>query len=61
MYTDSGVLCIGGNQLVFKGLFRDKTFKPENIVQVGKKSSKKIKIRTKQSEIKNTEVFLLTL
>ena len=61
VYTDSGALCIEGNQLVFKGVFRDETFKPENIIQVEKKSSEKIKIRTQQSEIKNTEVFLLTL
>ena len=61
MYTDSGALCIEGNQLAFKGVFRDETFKPENLIQVEKKSSEKIKIRTQQSGIKNAEVFLLTL
>ncbi len=61
VYTDAGKLCIDGNQLIFKGVFRNETFKPENIIQVEKKSSEKIKIRTQHSGLTNAEIFLFTL
>jgi hypothetical protein len=61
IYTDAGTLKLEGNQLVFKGVFREETFTPANITHIEKKSSEKIRIFSKRNNFKNTEVFLITL
>jgi hypothetical protein len=61
VYTDAGTLRLEGNQLVFKGVFREETFNSANISHAEKKSSEKIRIFTKQNSLKNAEVFIITL
>lgn len=61
VYTDAGTLRMEGNQLVFKGVFREETFTPANITHMEKKSSEKIRIFSKPNNFKNAEVFLITL
>lgn len=61
VYTDAGTLSLENNQLIFKGVFREESFNPANISHVEKKSSEKIKIRSKPNRLKNAEVFLITL
>ncbi len=61
VYSDAGTLKLEGNQLVFKGVFREETFTPANITHIEKKSSEKIRISSKSNSYKNAEVFLITL
>ena len=61
VYTDSGTLELENNKIVFKGVFREETFSPSNIIHVEKKSSEKIKILSKQNKLTNADRFLITL
>ncbi len=61
VYTDAGTLRLEGNQLVFKGVFREETFTSANISHAEKKSSEKIRIFKKPNSLNNSEVFLITL
>lgn len=61
VYTDAGTLMLEGNQLVFKGVFREETFNPANISYAEKKSSEKIRIFSKPNNLRNAEIFMITL
>jgi len=61
VYTDAGTLELENNKIVFKGVFREETFSPSNIIHVEKKSSEKIKILSKQNKVTNADRFLITL
>ena len=61
VYTDAGTLELENNKIVFKGVFREETFSPSNIINVEKKSSEKIKILSKQNKLTNADRFLITL
>ena len=61
VYTDAGTLELENNKIVFKGVFREETFSPSNIIHVEKKSSEKIKILSKQNKLTNADRFLITL
>ena len=61
VYADAGMLELGKNEVVFKGVFSEKTFSPSNIIDVEKKSSEKIKIHVKQNNLKSPEMLLITL
>ena len=61
VYTDAGTLELENNKIVFKGVFREETFSPPNIIHVEKKSSEKIKILSKQNKLTNADRFLITL
>ena len=61
VYTDAGTLELENNKIVFKGVFREETFSPSNIIHVEKKSSEKIKILSKQNKLTNADRFLKTL
>ena len=61
VYTDTGTLELENNKIVFKGVFREETFSPSNIIHVEKKSSEKIKILSKQNKLTNADRFLITL
>jgi hypothetical protein len=61
VYTDAGTLRLEGNQLVFKGVFREEKFAPTNITHIEKKSSEKLRIFSKSNNFNNIEVFLITL
>jgi hypothetical protein len=61
VYTDAGTLNLEENRLVFKGVFREETFTPSNVIHIEKQSFEKIKIHSKQNDLKKPEVFLITL
>ena len=61
VYTDAGTLELENNKIVFKGVFREETFSPSNIIHVEKKSSEKIKILSKQNKLTSADRFLITL
>ena len=61
VYTDAGALSLGKNIATFKGVFCEEIFSSSNITNVEKKSSEKIKIFTKHSDIKKADIFLITL
>ena len=61
VYTDAGTLELENNKIVFKGVFREETFSPSNIIHVEKKSSEKIKILSKQNHLTNVDMFLIIL
>lgn len=61
VYIDAGTLEVKENRMVFKGVFREETFTPANIIGIEKKSSEKIKILSKQHDPAKPEVFLITL
>ena len=61
VYIDAGILGLENNKVVFKGVFREETFSPSNIIHVEKKSSEKIKILLKRKGVKDAELFLIIL
>lgn len=61
VFTDAGTLRWKDNQLVFKGVFREEVFNSCNISHAEKKSYEKIRIFLKSNNLRNAEIFLITL
>ncbi|MFT4579505.1 MAG: hypothetical protein ACI9UO_002347 [Nitrospinales bacterium] len=61
IFTDAGFLKLKNNHAVFEGVFYTKTFKPEDILHIEKKSSENIKIYTRVTDTIQPHMFLVSL
>jgi len=60
-FIDAGFLKLENNHVAFDGVFFTKTFRPENILRIEKKSSEKIKIYTHPTGTQQPHIFLVSL
>ena len=61
IFKDAGIWKWNNNEGVFKGVFCEKTFSPSRIIHIEKKSSEKFIIITQPTNIKEPNIFLISL